>query len=168
MSPADGAAAKIETAEGRSAGAAVGSNSKLSASHETKPLEDLHNLLLRLRLRAIDSLDGQAKAIEDQMKAIEGQTKAIKVQTKRRTSRVFLRYLVAICIGVAGTLAWQSHGEQAKQIIATRAPELGWSPEVRQMITSLVQQLGWMTPLATRPHTPPSSRAPATALMPDP
>jgi len=56
--------------------------------------------------------------------------------------------LVAICIGVAGTLAWQAYGEDAKQIIATRAPELGWSPEVRQTIAS------WTKPLAG-PERPP-------------
>ena len=50
---------------------------------------------------------------------------------KKRGSRRFRRYLVAILIGVAATLAWQSYGESAKQIIATRAPELGWSPEAK-------------------------------------
>ena len=55
----------------------------------------------------------------------------------------FVRYLVAICIGIAGTLAWQSYGEATKQIIATTAPELGWSPEAKQTIASWVQQLGW-------------------------
>ena len=58
------------------------------------------------------------------------------------TSRRFVRYLVAICIGVAGTLAWQAYGDEAKRIIATRAPDLGWSPEVRQTIAS------WTKPLA--------------------
>ena len=52
----------------------------------------------------------------------------------------FVRYLVAIC---AGTLAWQFYGEATKQIIATTAPELGWSPEAKQTIASWVQQLGW-------------------------
>jgi hypothetical protein len=37
---------------------------------------------------------------------------------------------------------------QTKQIIATRAPELGWSPEAKQMIASWVQQLGWTKPSA--------------------
>jgi hypothetical protein len=81
--------------------------------------------------------------------AKEGQTKrAPESQAKRRALRAFIRYLVAICIGIAGTLAWQSYGEATKQIIATRAPELGWSPEVKQMIASLVQQLGWTKPPA--------------------
>jgi hypothetical protein len=45
----------------------------------------------------------------------------------RPASRGFVRFLVAICIGIAGTLAWQSYGDSTKQIIAKRAPELGWS-----------------------------------------
>ena len=61
--------------------------------------------------------------------------------------RAFVRYLVAICIGVAGTLAWQAYGEEAKRIIATRAPELGWSPAVRQTIAS------WTKPLARPENT---------------
>jgi hypothetical protein len=40
-------------------------------------------------------------------------------------------------------LAWQSYGDATKQIIATKAPELGWSPEARQMIASSIQWLGW-------------------------
>ena len=57
--------------------------------------------------------------------------------------RAFTRYLIAICTGVAATLAWQSYGDAIKQTIAAKAPELGWSPEVQQMIAASVQQLGW-------------------------
>ena len=64
----------------------------------------------------------------------------------RRASRSFVRYLIAICVGVAATLAWQSYGEATKQIIAMRAPQLGWSPEAQQMIAGWVQQLGWTKP----------------------
>src|SRR5262249_41256892 len=53
----------------------------------------------------------------------------IENKMTRRSSRGFVRYLVAVLIGVAATLTWQSYGESAKQIVATRAPELGWSPE---------------------------------------
>src|SRR5262249_25539679 len=67
---------------------------------------------------------------------------------KRRGSRGFARYLVAICIGVAATLAWQSYGDAAKQIIATGALELSWSPEAKQMIASWVQRFGWTKPAA--------------------
>jgi hypothetical protein len=73
--------------------------------------------------------------------------------------RAFVRYLVAICIGVAGTLAWQAYGEDAKQTIATRAPELGWSPEVKQTIAS------WTKPLAGPENTarPPVQETPQAA-----
>ncbi len=69
----------------------------------------------------------------------------------RRASRALVRYLIAIWIGVAGTLAWQSYGEAAKQMIAANAPELGWSPEAQQMIAGWVEALGWTRPqLASR------------------
>jgi hypothetical protein len=45
-------------------------------------------------------------------------------------------------------LAWQSYGQAAKQIIATTAPGLGWSPEAKQTIASWVEQLGWTKPPA--------------------
>jgi hypothetical protein len=64
--------------------------------------EDLQNLLV---------VDSQAK-------------RAPESQAKSRASRPFVRYLVAICIGIAGTLAWQSYGEATKQIIATRPRNL--------------------------------------------
>lgn len=57
--------------------------------------------------------------------------------------RGFSRYTLAICIGVAATLAWQSYSQATKQIIATRAPELGWSPEAKETIANWVEQLGW-------------------------
>jgi hypothetical protein len=67
---------------------------------------------------------------------------------KRRGSRGFGRYLVAILIGVAVALAWQSYGEAAKEMFAAKAPELGWSPETKQMIANWVDQLGWRKPPA--------------------
>jgi len=72
---------------------------------------------------------------------------------KRRGSGGFPRYLVGILIGVAATLAWQSYGSAAKQIIATRTPELGWSPGAKQMIANWVQQPGWTKPRAGPENT---------------
>jgi hypothetical protein len=45
----------------------------------------------------------------------------------KRASRAFIRYLIACCVGVAGTLAWQSYGDAARQTIATWGAEHGWS-----------------------------------------
>src|SRR6516165_7328532 len=63
--------------------------------------------------------------------------------------RGFGRYTLAICTGVAATLAWQSYSQATKQIIATRVPDLGWSPEAKQTIANWVEQLGWTKPPAS-------------------
>jgi hypothetical protein len=78
----------------------------------------------------------------------------------KRARGGFTRYLLAISIGIAATLGWQSYGETAKRIIARRAPQLGWSPEAKQMIASGIRQLGWTKPstdtegAAVRPSKP--------------
>ena len=36
------------------------------------------------------------------------------------------RFFITALIGVGCTLAWQSHGEDAKRVVATWAPSLGW------------------------------------------
>src|SRR5262249_51676745 len=110
MNPADEMAAKVVIPiERHLAGAAAGSSEKS---------------------------DPQLRAI---LENLEGVGRDDLHSRKRRGSRGFVRFLVAICIGVAGTLAWQSYGEAIKQIIATRAPELGWSPEAKQTIASSIQ-----------------------------
>jgi hypothetical protein len=86
----------------------------------------------------------------------------------RPTSRGLARYMLAICIGVAATLAWQSYGQTAKQIIATRVPELGWSPETKQTIANWVEQLGWTklpnsSDAAARPSLPETAQAATVA-----
>jgi hypothetical protein len=83
---------------------------------------------------------------EDLMRVDPEDLKPVRQREKRRGSRGFVRFLAAICLGVAGTLAWQSYGGATKQIIATRAPALGWSPESKQMIASSIQWLGWANP----------------------
>jgi hypothetical protein len=94
--------------------------------------EDVQTLLSR-------HLDQEAS----ERRAIYFRLQAIESAIKRRRSRGIVSYLVAMGIGVAVTLAWQSYGKTTQQIIATKAPELGWSPGSKQMITSWMQQLGW-------------------------
>jgi hypothetical protein len=125
-------------------------------SDQQRPVEDLHSLLLRIS-HHLDYETSERKSIYYRLQAIEGLTKkAIESQTKSGTSREkfgFAPYLVAICVGLAATLAWQAYGEAYKQIIVTRAPELGWSPEAKQMIASWIQQLGWTKPRASQENT---------------
>ena len=44
----------------------------------------------------------------------------------RRIFRTLTRFSSAVLIGVGATLAWQSHGEEAKETIRTWAPSLSW------------------------------------------
>jgi len=125
MNRGDEMAANIETGEGQSAGAAAGSD---------------------------DSVNEQLR-VTFKRRAIYNRLLAIEKQTKKRSSRGFTRYLLAICIGVAATLAWQSYDEAAKQLFATKAPELGWSSETKQMIANWVEELGWTKPPATHEST---------------
>jgi hypothetical protein len=157
MDPADEMAAKIEPTEHQSAGAVAGSIDKLDEqlrvsveallhpSPPPKPVEELDDLLSGIT-HHLDDEASERKAIYNRLVAIEN-------EMKTRGSRGLARYLVAFCIGVAATSAWQSYGEATKQIIATRAPELGWSPEAKQMIASWVQRLGWTKPPAGPENT---------------
>src|SRR5215467_3660923 len=121
--------------------------------NQRKPAEDLHGF----DDISLQPKPGEALDIIPRVSRLDGETsdrvRAMESRTKRRSSRGFARFLLAICIGVAGTLAWQSYGEATKQIIATRAPELGWSPEAKQMLASWVQELGWTKPPAGPDNT---------------
>ena len=44
----------------------------------------------------------------------------------RRIFRTISRFVIAVLIGIGGTLAWQSYGDVAREMAATRAPTLGW------------------------------------------
>jgi len=153
MNPADEMAAKIEAPESTSAPADFGQkldeHASLKdfdrASDQHRPVEDLHSLLLRIS-HHLDYETSERSTIYYRLLAIDAQAKRIENQTKRRALRALVRYFVVICIAVAGTLVWQSYGEATKQIIATKAPDLGWSPEAKQMIASWVQELGWTKP----------------------
>jgi hypothetical protein len=151
MNPADEMAAKIGRTERQSADAAAGVINKLDEqlrvsveallhpSPSSIPAEEVDALLLAIS-HHLDDEASERKAIRNRLGAIEN-------EMGRLASR-WVRYLVAICIGVAAILAWQSYGEAAKQIIATKAPELAWSPQTKQMIAGWMQQLGWTKPLA--------------------
>jgi hypothetical protein len=156
-------------------------------NHQSKPAEDLHGSddrideqlrvsveeLLHLSPPPKPELDDLLSAISHHLdqetserKAIYYRLAAIENEMKGRGSRGFVRYLIAICIAVAATLAWQSYGEVAKEIIATRTPELGWSPEAKQMIAGWMQPLGWTKPSAG-PESTAVQAAPVAQTAPE-
>ncbi len=44
----------------------------------------------------------------------------------RRIPRTLTRFLIAVLVGVGGTLAWQSYGDAAREMVVVRAPTLAW------------------------------------------
>jgi len=44
----------------------------------------------------------------------------------KRASRALARFLMTLCIGVTGTLVWQSYGDVARELIASSSPQLSW------------------------------------------
>jgi hypothetical protein len=167
MTPDDEKAAKPEPTEGQSAGAAAGFDDQLEqlpATVSTSLQPDLHvsEDARSLLSRHLDDESSERRAIYGRLQAIES-------AITRRRSRGIVGYLVAMGIGVAATLAWQFYGETTKQIIATQAPGLAWSPEAKQMIANWVQQLGWTKQPASPESTTVQSATPETPqLIPKP
>ena len=54
----------------------------------------------------------------------------------RRISRTLARFFFAVLIGVGTTLAWQSYSKEAKEVVTTWVPSLGWLLPVSATITS--------------------------------
>jgi hypothetical protein len=67
----------------------------------------------------------------------------------RRIFHTLTRFFIAVLIGVSATLAWQSHGDAARDLVVARAPLLGWlfsvsttkSPAVAATAPDPAQQL---------------------------
>jgi hypothetical protein len=152
-----------------SAGAAAASIDKLD-----EKLRVSVDALLHLSPPPTSELDDLLSAISHHLdneaserKAIRRRLLAIENEMERVASGGFVRYLVATCIVVATILTWQSYGETAKQIIVTRAPELGWSPQTKQVIAGWMQQLGWTKPLVAESKVAPATRTPPETVAPN-
>jgi len=163
MKLADEKAAKLVPTERVSAGAAAGSIDKLDEQLRVSvgalqhlsppPTPELDDLLSAIS----HHLDGEAS----ERKAIRHRLLAIENEMERLASGGFARYLVATGIVVAAILAWQSYGDAAKQMIATRVPELGWSPQTKQMKPPVVESKA--VPVT---HTAPETVAPKVPSAP--
>ena len=44
----------------------------------------------------------------------------------RRVSRPFVRYFIVFLFGIGLSLAWQSHGDKAMEVVRTEIPSLAW------------------------------------------
>ncbi len=55
----------------------------------------------------------------------EGQPASHRPSFGRRMFRSLVRFSIAVLIGVAATLGWQSYGDEAKEMLVAQAPILG-------------------------------------------
>src|SRR5215472_6289764 len=61
---------------------------------------------------------------------------SIRPSRRKRARRVLARFLITLCIGVGGTLAWQSYGDAAREMIAKSSPQLSWlAPQAAAVLT---------------------------------
>jgi hypothetical protein len=106
----------------------------------------------------------------------------------RRTFRTLARFTIAALIGVGASLAWQSHGDEAKEMVRTWTPPLGWlssawqsyGDEAKEMVRTWTPSLGWLSSVSTTKSPPdvdvaaeqtgstPSGQVSAHAALPQP
>ncbi len=71
----------------------------------------------------------------------------------KRASRTLARFLIAFCIGVAATLAWQSYGDMAREMIANLHPQLGWlAPQAARLTKTAPNTVAPAAPAALSPE----------------
>ena len=81
----------------------------------------------------------------------------------KRSSRAALRFLITFGVGVAATLAWQSYGDAAREMIANSSPQLGWlAPQAAALV-----QVASDTVAPTEPAAPSADRQQLQAMLLD-
>ena len=84
-----------------------------------------------------------------------------------RMFRILARFSIEVLLGVCATLAWQSHGDQAKEMVSTWVPALRWlSPASTTISPSDGQGSAQMAlPVPQRTTPAPAVTAPELAQL---
>src|SRR5258705_1331034 len=70
----------------------------------------------------------------------------------KRALLTLVRFLIIFCIGVAATLAWQSYGDAAREMIANSYPQLGWlAPQAKPVAQSAPDVIALAAPATPSP-----------------
>jgi hypothetical protein len=89
-----------------------------------------------------------ARPTVDAMKRSSLDAAIIRPSLGRRASRRLARFLIVFCVGVGTTLAWQSYGDAAREMIVKSSPQFAWlapnvvtaaaaSPDLQQLALGL-------------------------------
>jgi hypothetical protein len=65
----------------------------------------------------------------------------------KRASRAIAHFLITFCIGVGATLAWQSYGDAAREMIAGSYPQIGWlAPQTKPLAQNASDMMALAAP----------------------
>ena len=68
---------------------------------------------------------------------------------RKRVSRALSRFLITFCLGGAATLAWQSYGDAAREMIVKSYPQLGWlAPQAKPVAQNSPDMIALVAPPA--------------------
>src|SRR5229473_5650948 len=82
----------------------------------------------------------------------------------RRIPVALARFLITFCIGVAVTLAWQSYGDAAREMIVNSYPQLGWlAPQAEPAAQNAPETITLVAPAA--PAAPSLDQQPLSAVL---
>src|SRR5712672_1147302 len=69
-----------------------------------------------------------------------------------RAPLAIARFLITFCVGVAATLAWQSYGDAAREMIANSYPQLGWlTPQAEPVAQNAPDAIALAAPATPSP-----------------
>ena len=122
---------------------------------KTEPTDQLLDIILEKKQAGRYRRPVLTKGLRDTDKLPHSPT------SRGRNSRGIVRYLIAICVGIAAAFAWQSYGDAIKQITA-RASER--SAQAKQMTASWT--LSWTKPLGGPEKIAPEAVAPKASPAP--
>jgi hypothetical protein len=67
-----------------------------------------------------------------------------------RALLALVRFLIVFCIGISATLAWQSYGDAAREMIASSYPQLSWlTPQAEPVAQKAPDVTGLASPTAS-------------------
>ena len=77
----------------------------------------------------------------------------------KRPLLTLVRFLITFCIGVAATLAWQSYGDAAREMIANSYPQLGrLAPQTEPVAHNAPDVIALAAPATPSPDQPPDQQ----------
>jgi hypothetical protein len=121
---------------------------------QSKYVDDQHRDTASLVPEWPSAIEAQSRGFENDHLASE------RPSTIRRMLRSLTRFCIAVLIGVGVTLAWQSYGDKAREVLSTQVPPLGW---LSVSATTLTSDGQGPAQDAAVPQSAPLPQAPAPA-----